>query len=648
MIISQIMGGLGNQLGEYACGYSLSKYLGQELVLDVSDYICRGYFRPYCLDKLQIGNHRKLAYPPVSFRFMEEECIPKELRDCGLRVIELSKVKTREELLAAAEGAENIYLLGYGGMHYCLPEEREEIRVKYQLKTPSAAVEQFKRRIRREYSVAVHLRRTDFVDLQCQDSAEYFRAAIAYVKIFHPDASFYFFSDDIRYAMEQFGAYENYHYVHLLGGMDADLEEFFCLSACDGRILSTNSTFSAWAGELNQTDRKLDICRSELWTDRNKICLNKAAVEKLCGLYQSEDMERGKADALAAVNKAFDFVSRSCNEQAIEMIDGASFDCYGFSEEDFRKLTAIKQIALAQKGEEGLPAALRSFYEQMQRESEDPAFHADYFRALYQAGRIAESAIHAARANRLGDPEDYQGYFENGVVSFVPEIYKFLKNEPARHFIFILGEGWNYYVTYAKSLAVLLARMGQKVTFFQRTVMTIESNVRDAEMARKLLENKKTIDRTYQYHMDMISIPADIYTSERKRSIFPELIRQCAGGFDMRSVVVTTMPDVFSALKVEGINYVVPDICDPLNCERLCLEGNLADYVVYMAEHADAIFLSGSVYETVNRLFGSKVHQAFSTWDSSKYRFFGEETDFTSNYIHSDEMIRNAARLLMV
>lgn len=60
MVIIKIMGGLGNQLSIYARGYSLARYLKQELVLDISDYMQRGYFRPYVLDKLKIGKHRKL------------------------------------------------------------------------------------------------------------------------------------------------------------------------------------------------------------------------------------------------------------------------------------------------------------------------------------------------------------------------------------------------------------------------------------------------------------------------------------------------------------------------------------------------------------------------------------------------------------
>lgn len=650
MVISQIMGGLGNQLGEYACGYSLAKQLGQELVLDVSDYICRGYFRPYCLDKLQIGHHRKLVYPPVSFKFMEPECVPEELtEDYGLRIINLSEVGTREELLKAADGAENIYLMGYGGMHYATPEDQEEIREKYQMKEPALSVEQFKNRIREEYSVAVHIRRTDFVDLKCESSMEYFRAAITYIRIFHPDAQFYFFSDDIKFAMEQFGAYDNYHYVHLLGGMDADLEEFFCLEACDGRILSAKSTFGAWASELNQKDGKLDVCQDALG-GRNSVCLNQAAVSRLCGWYQPESGVSAKADVLAIVNTAFNLAAEGRNNEAIETIDRACFDSFGFIEEDICKLTALKEIALVQKGEEGLSAALRAFYEQMQRDNGDPAFHTDYFRVLYQAGRMEESAIHAAMANRLGDQENYQEYFDEiGKTSYAAELYRYLKNNPPRHFIFAIACKWNYNITYMESLAVFLARMGQKVTLLEEADISIGTEGSVSEIARMLLQSERYLDSNYNYHVNTIYIPKLCLSEKKAQSLFQELIRQCALQFDLEIVVVTTMPTVFSPCKVEKVKYVVPDICDPLNCERIFLKEDLASYIVYMADRADVIFLSGSVFETVRKLHGSKVHRAFSTWKSnSKYQFLDKDIDFTPNYIHSDEMMWNAAELLRI
>lgn len=648
MVISQIMGGLGNQLSEYACGYSLAKYLGQELVLDVSDYMCKGYFRPYCLDKLQIGRHRKLVYPPESVEFMTEEGIPKELRNSGMRIIDTSKCKDRESLLEAARGADDIYLMGYGGVHYCTEEDRKEIIAKYQMKTPSAVLKLFEKRIGGEYSVAVHLRRTDFVALEWQDSAEYFRAAISYVRIFHPDAQFYFFSDDIQYAKETFGGYGNYHYVHLLGGMDADLEEFFCMSACNGRIVSTNSTFSAWACELNQKEDKLEIRQTPPGENKMQIYLNKDAINNLCCSYKTEDGTSGRTDVSAAIDTVFHLVSEGCNDQAIEVIDQLGFDSYGLSEEDTRRLTMLKEIALAQKGDAGLREALRSFYKELQWEHENLGFHADYFRALYQAGRFAESAIHAALANRLGDPEDYREYFENAeTLPFVRELYRFLKSNPVRHFIFVPVQGWNNYITYMKSLAALLAQMGQKVTFLQPSDMSIECNGAEEQAAKILLQYAKPVDGCYKYHIDMVCMPSDIFSKEKRDSLFSELIRQCIARFDMQTVVVTTVPDVFLTARMEDIKYVVPDICDPLNCERIYFENDLTDYIFHMADQADTIFLSGSVYETVRKQYGAKVRRALPVWNHSKCQFLDMELDYTPNYIHSDEMIGNAAALLM-
>lgn len=193
MVIMEISSGLGNQLCTYVCGYSVAKHLNQELVLDVSDYTHKGYFRPYCLDKLPLAPHRKLVYPPASAAFMNESSIPKKLLGNGFRVLKCEEYKTRDALFAAAKGADNIYLLGYGGPHYCTEEDRLELKNQFQLKEPSAAVEQFKEMIASQYSVAVHLRRTDFVPLESHASDEYYRAAITYMKLFYPDAHFYFF-----------------------------------------------------------------------------------------------------------------------------------------------------------------------------------------------------------------------------------------------------------------------------------------------------------------------------------------------------------------------------------------------------------------------------------------------------------------------
>lgn len=652
MVIVEILGGLGNQLSAYACGYSIAKHLGQELVLDVSDYTYRGYFRPYCLDKLKIGSHRKLVYPPFSPNFMDEAGIPPELRNKGLRILKHEDYPTRKELLNAAEDAENIYLLGYGGLHYCTPEDQIEIKEQFQLKEPSSAVEQFTEKIRPEFSVAVHLRRTDFVALGCASSLAYYQAAITYLKIFHPDAHFYFFSDDIDYAKEQFGPCTNYHYVHLLGGMDSDLDEFFCISACNARILTRQSSFSAWATKLSQDERRLNLCQEYENPESlspDQIYLNQTAIDTLSAHYQAEKSDPAESSLAVSVNDTvFQLVAGERNDEAVKAIDRACIDSYGLSEANTQELTVFRGIALAQKGEAGLPAALRTFYRQMQTEYENPAFHANYFRALYQSGYIAESAIHAALANRFGDQEDYQPYFAQ-MDPFGQKLYQLLQNSPVRHFIFIPVEGWSFYITYVKSLAALLARMGQKVSFFQMTNQVVKGND-DTSIAKAMLANVSAADSVYKYHIDMIPscLRAD---GGQNRFLLYELVRQCAGRFDMPAVVVASHPNVFSDRKVAGVKYVTPDIFDPLNRERMILEGSgirMEDYINHMASRSDVVFLSGPGLSSAKKKFGKKIRPAVPTWEGPSYQILESELDITPNYISSEQMIQNAAALLEI
>lgn len=653
MVITEILGGLGNQLSAYACGYSVAKHLGQELVLDVSDYTHRGYFRPYCLDKLQIGAHRKLIYPPASIGFMDTSCIPSGLKDNGFQIIKHEDYKTRSELMAAVEGAKNVYLLGYGGMHYCTPEDQTEIREQFQLKTSSSTVEQFQKKIQREYSVAVHLRRTDFVQLGIQAPVAYYQAAIQYVRIFYPDAHFYFFSDDIEYAKEQFGPCENFHYVHLLGGMDADLEEFFCISACNGRIMTRQSSFSSWATDLSKSRNQINLCQEYMdrdWELNGQIYLNQAAIDTLSRHYQAEaSVSQWKLNPSTLNDTIFQLVSEERNDEALEQIDLACLDSYGLSERDTQELTVFKTIALAQQGTDGFPSALRTFYMQLQKERTNAVFHANYFWALYQSGCVEESAIHAALANRYGDSEDYQAYFAQ-MAPFGQKLYQLLREQPARHYIFIPMEGWSFYITYVKTLAALLARMGQKVTFLQPAYVTIQEDAREEDITAFIWEHSKPADDVYRYHIDLLPNFCKQNGGQRK-SLLHNLISQCTKRFEMPTVVIATHPDVFLEPKVPGIKYAVPDICDPLNRERFILEDSnirMEDYIAYMAKHADAMFLSGPSFETTRKIMGDKIHPAFPAWEGPSYQILDMELDFSPNYISSGQMLQNAAALLQI
>lgn len=646
MVIAKVMGGFGNQLGIYARGYSLARYLNQELVLDVSDYTQRGYFRPYALDKLKIGNHRKLIYPPFPGDFTEI------MND--IRLITDESAGTREKLLQASAGARNVYLSGYGGRKYCTSDDLAELHAQYRLKDPSPAVEMFQAQIAKEYSVAVHIRRTDFVSLNAEDSQKYFFAAISYIRLSHPEAQFYFFSDDIAYAKETFGNCADYHYVQLLGGMDTDLEEFFCISSCNARILSTKSTFSSWASALSRSEDKLDITQgdeSELTISEKKVCLTSAVIEALSAQYQPVAVAKKSEPKYAVEEEAYRLVTAGQNRKSVAVIDKACMDSYMLSGQDLQILTDLKAIALAQDGERSSAAAIRVFYQQMQTQADDPAFHANFFLTLYHAGHILESAIHAALANRYGDPEDYTEYFIREKHSDpVPlEMYLLLKNSRIRHFVFVPVEGWNYYIGYVKTIAALLAQMGQKVSFFsggQDICIPKGLYADNKDIADAAFKHGVEADHTYRFHLKLLPVISRIY-EDRKQSLFDEELQQCISRSEMPVTVVVSNPVIFSVPKSMNAKYVVPDICDPLNTEKYTAGINDVDaYVSAMLDYADDVFLSGDLFEKFKALNPEKIHKAFSAWDNGTHTFLDTELDFTANYISSENMIRNAFEIL--
>lgn len=211
-------------------------------------------------------------------------------------------------------------------------------------------------------------------------------------------------------------------------------------------------------------------------------------------------------------------------------------------------------------------------------------------------------------------------------------------------------EKWNYNITYVKTLAVLLARMGQKVTFFQPTDVVAKENAADTAIAKYALERITAADSVYDYHVDLL-LNLSKRSGESEKLIISELIRQCVARFNLPTVVVASHPDVFFESRVPGIKYIVPDICDPLNRERFVFEDSnipIENYIAHMAKHADAMFLSGPAMHAAKKMFGNKIYPAFPSWEGPSYQILNMELDFTPNYIQSEQMLQNAVALLDV
>ena len=107
------------------------------------------------------------------------------------------------------------------------------------------------KKIKDTYSVSVHVRRGDYVGevLDILDT-EYYSEIIRKVLEKQPESTFFFFSNDSEYVKREYAWLDNKIIVEHNTGMNS-FRDMQLMSMCKENIIA-NSTFSMWAGMLNQ------------------------------------------------------------------------------------------------------------------------------------------------------------------------------------------------------------------------------------------------------------------------------------------------------------------------------------------------------------------------------------------------------------
>ena len=277
MIIIRVMGGLGNQMQQYAL-YEKFRAIGKEARLDLS------WFEDAALQANVLAKRglELLLFDGLTFeKASRQECEAllgeKGGPDSGLAGTASFLRKVKRKLIPAMDphfyetdmyhpeifSFENKYLEGHWACekyyHDILPLLREKIRFPKSQNPENARAAE---RMERENSVSVHIRRGDYLDPEnagmfggiCTD--EYYETAMNQVREQLPDARFYMFSDDPAYLKKHFRGTE-YTIVDWNHGADS-FYDCWLMSHCRANICA-NSTFSFWGARLNPRTDKLMI-----------------------------------------------------------------------------------------------------------------------------------------------------------------------------------------------------------------------------------------------------------------------------------------------------------------------------------------------------------------------------------------------------
>ena len=277
MIIIKVMGGLGNQLQQYAL-YEKFRSFGKEAKLDISWFEDeKQQEKVLARRSLELLLFDGLAFEKASRKEYEALLGEDGGSGSGLSGAAAFLRKVKRKLSPASDphfyetdmyhpeifSFENKYLEGHWACekyyHDILPLLREKIRFPKSQNPENARAAE---RMERENSVSVHIRRGDYLDPEnagmfggiCTD--EYYETAMDYVRERMPNARFYLFSDDTAYLKEHFQG-EDCAIVDWNHGADS-FYDCWLMSHCRANICA-NSTFSFWGARLNPRTDKLMI-----------------------------------------------------------------------------------------------------------------------------------------------------------------------------------------------------------------------------------------------------------------------------------------------------------------------------------------------------------------------------------------------------
>lgn len=287
MNIVRIMGGLGNQLFQYAFGKSIAKESNKEVAYDLSWFDLGA---DYDHDNLY------LDYFETNYRVADESEV-NSIFPLGRRGKRLAERYYKKSPLAAQtvfnyyrdidpntgyvqnagpfkfryspkvyQTGNTAYFDGYWQVKQYVDSVSELLRDELVFQEPSTDEDRkVLSQINQSDSVSIHLRRGDYTANNMTIPLDYYAEAIEKIQSRIEKPSFYVFSDDIEWVENELEINSDTTYVDH-NNAETCYEDLRLMSECDHNIIA-NSTFSWWGAWLNQTENKTVIA-PQIWLGR--------------------------------------------------------------------------------------------------------------------------------------------------------------------------------------------------------------------------------------------------------------------------------------------------------------------------------------------------------------------------------------------
>lgn len=278
MIVVKVMGGLGNQMFQYALARALLKQ-GKDVQLDLSYYENipkEDTIRKFELNKFGIIINKASKKDILKFCNAYQytlEILGKVLGgDWSNRIVEKeqcynSKIFTYQ----------NKYLVGYWQNEKYFTNIRNELLNDFnfnKLKISQKNDELRQEILRTEKAVAIHVRGGDYLHSNIASiyggicTREYYQKAFSYLEDRLGEVKYYLFTNDFKWTNDNIVSdKKNVRVIDWNSEQDGWID-MYLMSLCKHNVIA-NSSFSWWAAWLNQNEKKIVIAPT-YWTQGHK------------------------------------------------------------------------------------------------------------------------------------------------------------------------------------------------------------------------------------------------------------------------------------------------------------------------------------------------------------------------------------------
>lgn len=286
--IVKVIGGLGNQMFQYAFAHSISKKFNVPITLDLSWFesvktredVTKRVFE---LDDFNVDY--LVATPDEVEEFTSLKKLSKVERFLW-NVFKLKKYEQRSKK-AALRNAYCFYKEVFNDPNYCyydgffqnekyFENVRSELTEVFSLKNPiDEKNQEVLNKIIETNSVSLHVRRGDYVTLESANkfhglcSLEYYKKAINYIAKKVENPHLFLFSDDIDWVIQNLKI--EYPFTVVDFNQNKGFLDMNLMKKCKHNIIA-NSSFSWWGAWLNENPDKIVIAPKQWNIQQPKKC----------------------------------------------------------------------------------------------------------------------------------------------------------------------------------------------------------------------------------------------------------------------------------------------------------------------------------------------------------------------------------------